>query len=311
MSANTSIEWTEATWNPVVGCERISSGCAHCYAKAIHDRRHKAYLAGGNVLVPQYANPFEAVRPREDRLTLPLRWRKPRRVFVNSMSDLFHEDVPTEFIAAVLGVCALAQRHTFQILTKRAETMQLAMTELERAGGARHCVSTAFQLVGAQPTCDSRLDEWPLPNVWLGVSVENKRFRDERIPQLLKTSAAVHFISAEPLLEDIANDEVFSAYLYSGFTEPPHNDRLDWVIVGGESGPSARPFDLAWARSIVQQCQTAGVPVFVKQLGARPRVDGPPGDSRTWVLDLDDRKGGNPDEWPEDLRVREWPEVRA
>jgi protein gp37 len=200
---------------------------------------------------------FHDVMTHEDRLDQPLRWTKPRKVFVNSMSDLFHEDVPDAFIDRVFAVMALAPQHTFQILTKRAERMREYMSGRRTRRGDRAVRPHERRA----PRIAKGSYSWPLPNVWLGVSVENQHFADERIPLLLQTPAAVRFISAEPLLGpvDLAHwlDDI-----------PSGSRRLDWVIVGGESGPGARPFDLAWARSIVQQCQAAGVPVFVKQLGA-------------------------------------------
>lgn len=302
MSDHTNIEWTDATWNPTVGCDQISPGCARCYAKTLHDRRHKAYLAG-KPTAPQYAQPFEVLQSIESRLDAPLHWREPRMVFVNSVSDLFHEDVPDAFIGQVFAVMALSPQHTFQVLTKRPARM------VEWSRGVAH-----------YPCGDrSRLPVvgWP-PNVWLGVSVENQHFADERIPLLLQTEAAVRFISAEPLLEavDLSNSIGRGRRF------------LDWVIVGGESGPGARPCDVAWIRSILAQCQAAGVPCFVKQLGAQPvthgamgicgegplwRVDGWPKGTRApldgdhFRLHLHDPKGGDPAEWPVNLRVREFP----
>lgn len=321
MSDHSAIEWTEATWNPVVGCDQVSPGCAHCYAKTQHDRRHKA-VTNGKRLPMQYAKPFETVQLFPDRLEQPLHWRKPRRVFVNSLSDLFHEAVPDEFIDQVLAVMALTPRHTYQVLTKRPGRMRQYFDRLsfeperiedEATDIAHSHIANTWAL---QELADAAT--WPLKNVWLGVSVENQHFADERIPMLLQTPAAVRFISAEPLLGpvDLAGDpDPCRTWLRSGLRairglatdrwRPP----LDWVIVGGESGPGARPLDLAWARSIVQQCQAAGVPVFVKQLGAKPlqvfnQVE------RHDLL-LRNKKGGDPSEWPADLRVREFPAVPA
>jgi len=330
MSANTSIQWTDKTWNPVRGCSVVSPGCVHCYAMKVAHRfsgEGKPYvgLTKQTKAGPQWTGTVVTV---DGALREPLSWRKPCRVFVNSMSDLFHEDVPDQFIAEVLGVTALAERHTFQILTKRAARMRdVVAWWIDR-----------YHPVG------------PLANVWLGVSVENQHYADERMPLLLQTPAAVRFISAEPLLgpvnierwlraEDCNHPEQFCEDVgCRGETW------LDWVIVGGESGPGARPFDLAWARSIVAQCKFAGVKCFVKQLGAKPRGicawphhnENPPMwfdddgvlpsvskrqatdlchavDDRWWPcsLKLKDRMGGQWSEWPEDLRVREFPEVRA
>ena len=253
MVTNTSIEWCDTTWNPVTGCTKVSPGCAHCYAEGIAKRLWKG-------------RPFEDVRVHADRVNQPYRWRKPRRVFVNSMSDLFHEDVPFRFIDAVFHVMRETPKHTYQILTKRPDRMRLYMRDTRARS---------------------------LPNVWLGVSVENQRMADERIPLLLDTLAAVRFLSVEPLLGPVN----LHPWLSGG---------INWVIVGGESGPKARPCELRWIGSIVDQCAAAGVSAFVKQLGARPMHTSLT-DARLGPLQIADRKGGNPDEWPPELRVREWP----
>jgi protein gp37 len=280
-------------------------------------------------MAPQYAQPFEVLQLLESRLDVPLRTRKPTMFFVNSVSDLFHEDVPDAFINRVFAVMALAPQHTFQILTKRAERMRDYMTHavgrdgstLVSARESGFCLEREMHIREASIDFLSRCADssapilFPLRNVWLGVSVENQHFADERIPLLLETPAAVRFISAEPLLDEVdltphLEGDTLAGHGYRGFSKGP---RLDWAIVGGESGPGARPFDIAWARSIVQQCKDAGVPVFVKQLGAVPVIGRDAGD--VFVPDhevlLRDRKGGDPSEWPEDLRVREFPERRS
>ena len=302
MSATTSIEWTDKTWNPTTGCDQISPGCAHCYAKTIAERlwasqypeevifdEHRQYAG-------QRPRVFTDVRTHEDRLLEPLSWRKPARVFVNSMSDLFHEDVPDAFIDRVFAVmarCAMPYRdgHTFQVLTKRPERMRAYMAE----GRAAHVAIHA-----------PLMRTWPLPNVWLGVSVENQHFADERIPLLLQPPAAVHFISAEPLLGKV---ELFQFLPGGAWLHSPRemHSPLSWVIVGGESGPQSRPFDLAWARAIVAQCKAASVPVFVKQLGAHAFEGEPENDGHGPQYFTKNRKGGDMAEWPDDLRVREFP----
>lgn len=310
------IEWTDETWNPVTGCTKVSPGCAHCYAETFAER-----FRG----VP--GHPFEQgfdLKLWPERLTKPFTWKKPRKVFVNSMSDLFHEDVSDYFIADVWAAMARAQQHTFQILTKRPERMRklLNSTEFEGLFGA------ALQFAPGVTQADlvkSVLMPLPLPNVWMGVSVENQRWADIRIPELLATPAAVRFLSCEPLLGPLDFDRYhpeFGTHYLTGLDEHYPEDgqsiAIDWVIVGGESGPKARPFDLAWARSIVAQCRAAGVPVFVKQLGAKPVGALQPIDRVVdaesehvfrgpALMHLKSRKGGAPDEWPEDLRVREWP----
>ena len=261
---------------------------------------------------------FTDVRTHPDRLDAPLRWRKPRKVFVNSMSDLFHDAVPDEFIDRVFAVMALAPQHTFQILTKRPERMRDYMLRLAGTPGCADQVSEAARAMGRSITFMS----WPLPNIWLGVSCEDQKTADERIPLLLDTSAAVRFLSCEPLLGPID----MRIATFNGADSIESLEGIHWVIAGGESGPGARPCDVAWVRSIVEQCKDAKVACFVKQLGAKPvardrwdmteeqfvaldasedgwsEADGPV------VLRLRDRKGGDPSEWPEDMRVREFPQ---
>ena len=272
-SGKSKIEWTDTTWNPVTGCTKVSPGCAHCYAERIHEARHAAYQAGKKV-PKQYATPFSKVVLHPERLELPLHWKKPRRVFVNSMSDLFHEDVPDEFIDRVFTVMELCQQHTFQILTKRPDRMQEYLT---KRGAIKN--SLVLTKIGVRA--------WPLPNVWLGVSVENQRMADERIPLLLQTPAAVRWLSVEPLLAPIDLTSVhLGGWIYRepGKREPERFNvlqartvfydegdvdypKIDWVVVGGESGPEARPMHSGWARALRDQCVEAGVPFFFKQWG--------------------------------------------
>jgi protein gp37 len=237
----------------------------------------------------------------DEALTLPLRWKRPRRIFVNSMSDLFHESLPDATIDRVFAVMSLAPQHTFQILTKRPARMlrYLAATALVRASRPS----------GPPPP-------WPLPNVWLGVSCEDQATADERIPLLLQTPAEVRFVSAEPLLgpADVSAWVSLTPAPARAGGLPP---RLDLVICGGESGPGARPCDVAWIRSIVRQCKAAGVACFVKQLGARvacreeDRFASMEDTDTGWQARLHDPKGSDPSEWPEDLRVQEMPRMGA
>lgn len=287
---STGIEWTDEVWNPVVGCTKVSSGCKFCYAHDLHTKRHKAKLAGKQ-LPEQYAEPFTTVQLMPERLEKPLRWRKPRRVFVNSVSDLFHERVPDGFIDQVFAVMALAPQHTFQILTKRPERMRDYATNgfgrladaIIRMRRERGDNSAVVPLPHVQPGAP----RWPLPNVHLGTSVEDQH-QAWRVEVLRRCPAAVRFVSAEPLLGplDLFGDhespgpavrvEGYSYQTdYGTGTEWDAQlvPEIDWVIAGGESGPNHRPCDPAWVRSLRDQCQDFGVAFFFKQWGG-PRPGG-------------------------------------
>lgn len=388
MAGKTSIEWTDATWNAVTGCEKVSAGCDHCYAETFAERWRGT---PGHY----FENGFD-VQLRPDKLEVPLRWRKPRRIFVNSMSDLFHADVPDAYIAKVFGVMALTPRHTYQVLTKRHARMRSllnsdafhlsVLAETARQQDERHPMPA--WVPGA-----CRLKAWPLPNVHLGVSVEDQKWADVRIPALLETPAAVRFLSCEPLLgpvdltrwmppispvtpteapkrwadwswpewvpEEIRSqvegfwDETWGrsprtwmhdmhqqgapafgsvvtlnsgfgsnaptvtgryvhawnnigrivlgdgTYAYTSFntqTSRRQQQPIDWVIAGGESGPGARPMDIAWARTLRDQCAHSGVPFMFKQTGSvLARELGIPG------------KGTDLELLPADLQIREYP----
>lgn len=311
------IEWTHPPgttgegWNPVSGCTKVSTGCAHCYAEAFAHRQ----------MGPWKGRAFCEVRCHEDRLTIPLHWRSPRTVFVNSMGDLFHEAVPDTFIDRVFAVMSLCPQHMFVVLTKRPERMQEYVAHRDR----KNLIEARWPLLGES---DKDLRWWPLPNVILGVSVEDQPTADQRLPVLvcIGEQGWRTLTSIEPLLAPID----ISPWLYSGYTEPPQTDRIGWILIGGESGPHARPCDVAWIRAIVRQCRRAGCACFVKQLGAYPRVEparlrrwewgeeiGQPDSEKRftqdgplyWRLHLKNRKGGDPSELPKDLRTREWPEV--
>lgn len=362
MGDKTKIQWTEATWNPVRGCSEVSPGCAHCYAKiqaarfaaegepyhGFVTRRSRRQSRG----LAMWTGAMRALGP--PTLSQPLRWRRPRRVFVNSMSDLFHDGLTNEEIAAVFGVMAAAPQHQFQVLTKRATRMREWFRWVSRTNQPAGELHTALGHAMAGPTdwdpkdvhCERLLDEandWPLRNVWLGVSVEDET-RTARIRELLQTPAAVRFVSAEPLLgridlqpylerchaakdgdctapscPQLRDDEPARTGRHCPLDDwndvddhelPP---RLDWVIVGGESqqpgGPRARPCAQEWIEEVILQCQHARVPVFTKQLGSRSvseeRVDA--AGAWTWAAGYAHPKGGDPEEWPAALRVREWP----
>ena len=308
MSDKTGISWTDATWNPIVGCTKVSAGCDNCYAIRTAHRM----AANPNPLVSQaYAGTESGgewtgkVNLLADRLE-PLRWRKPRRIFVNAQSDLFHKGVPDEFIARVFAVMALTPRHTYQVLTKRHGRMR----SLLRSDNFRPAVEDAMRgIVAAYRTERPWYAAWPLPNLWLGVSVEDQQWADIRIPALLDTPAAVRWLSCEPLLGPVDLRGLLQCFhcktthkfeLCDRMSHPvPYGAlskrHVDWVVVGGESGPGARPMHPAWARSLRDQCQAAGVPFHFKQAGSVL--------AREWGCT---GKGTDPDEWPESF-PREYP----
>jgi len=230
MADNSKIEWTEATWNPVTGCHKVSPGCAHCYAETFAERWR-------GVLDHPYEQGFD-LKLWPERLEIPLRWRRPRTIFVNSMSDLFHEDIPDDFIASIFDVMCRAHWHTFQILTKRHERLAELGPRLQ----------------------------WPV-NVWMGVSIENRRFV-QRADALRTVPAAVRFISAEPLLGPLEGLDLTG---------------IDWLIAGGESGPKHRPMRADWARDLRDRCGNENVAYFFKQWGGRTsKAGGRELDGCTW-----------------------------
>lgn len=304
----TTIEWTDVTWNPVRGCSLVSAGCQNCYAmKQAHrfsgpDQPYEGLTEIGTH-GPRWTG---KIALDEDALKNPLRWKKPRRIFVNSMSDLFHEDVPDAFIDKVFAVILCAPRHTFQILTKRPQRMLEYMMADNGFGRQGHIWHAAYKVSGIHVPKGKMPPPFPYPHVWLGVSVEDQATADARIPILLQTPGAVRWVSAEPLLGPVAIHG-WDGSVQRNYLTDSTGPGIDWVVVGGESGPGARPCDIAWIRSIREQCQGAGVPVFVKQLGARP-YQSPERDGGTgFFLPIKHRKGGAMAEWPADLRVREWP----
>ncbi|MEK6280295.1 MAG: phage Gp37/Gp68 family protein [Acidobacteriota bacterium] len=320
---DTKIEWTDATWNPIRGCSVVSEGCRNCYAMTVAARFSGKGPDGKDLPYAGLAYRNESgahwtgkVRLIEEHLNDPLKWRKPKRVFVNSMSDLFHESIPDEWIVAIFRVmeASTARRHSFQILTKRPQRMLDFISKRNRTN---------------PHLC-------PAENIWLGVSVEDQKTADERIPLLLETPAAVRWVSAEPLLGPVdftnlrggtfnvldgIDFENIGDIRDAGILSKSDIPSLDWAVVGGESGLGARVMRVDWARSIIQQCQAAGVPVFMKQVGRYPSGD--PGEflttGDTWQSKdeleggpvLQSRKGGNVEEWPKDLQVREFPKAVA
>ncbi|MDH0342092.1 phage Gp37/Gp68 family protein [Chromobacterium haemolyticum] len=282
----TLIPWANRVWNPVTGCTKVSQGCKHCYAEREWESRftfNPRHIAFGRK--------FSDVQVHPLRLALPLTWKKPAKIFVNSMSDLFHESVSFEFIAAVFGVMALAPQHVFQVLTKRPERMEQffawARHEGRRFGPADLCIMKLLSSpFGNKPDALPRHIEpivrsqeamsaisWPLPNVWLGVSIEDQQTADQRIPSLQRVPAAVRWVSAEPLLGPVDMSYWFDLYQYEeGDAWHPRNLSRpsispDWIVVGGESGPNARPMHPDWARVLRDQCTAASVAFNFKQWG--------------------------------------------
>lgn len=264
MSDNSNIEWTDATWNPTVGCSVISAGCTNCYAMKMagrlemmgqpiyqgHTTKTRAgYVWNGKVAASNWGQVIK-----------PLSWKKPRRIFVNSMSDLFHEEMPVEIIDQVFAVMALCPQHTFQVLTKRFSRMRDYCQTLGKHSSLDK-VSIAAREIRPDSTFFWNLGPygWHLPNVWLGASVEDQFAADYRIPALLETPAAVRFLSCEPLLGPV---DLGRAYAIN----PTFHTKIDWVIAGGESGPERRPVDIAWIRSLRDQCADVSMPFFAKQI---------------------------------------------
>lgn len=409
MTKQSKIQWTDRTWNPVRGCSRVSEGCRNCYAERQAARfANDPFQIGSMPALPFDGFAFQTaggpkwtgrVELIEEKLLEPMSWRKPARVFVNSMSDLFHESLPDSAIDQVFSVMALAGHHTFQVLTKRPQRMRDYAARVAASKPHDDVNSAVFDAVNA---VHGGFASWPLSNVWLGVSVEDQATADARIPILLQTPAALRFVSYEPALGPVSfkrylppngytlgNPQVYETALdmdpslekQAGGAYFPTIERanaaledgrlprswfpsenlhgkvyalhgavhdnsidsvgssqlienapisrierpsIDWLIVGGESGPQARESYVEWIRDPVEQCLDAGVAVFVKQLGSNPkeRLDADhvrrlnaafprAGGSIDGVTDLVlvDRKGGDPSEWPEDLRVRQFPEV--
>ena len=257
MSAGTHIEWTDATWNPMTGCSKVSQGCKHCYAERLFHRAYGRDRVGNASTGEERPREFTDVWMHPDRIDQPLRWKKPRRIFVNSMSDIFHEDVTDRFMADIFGMMAAAHWHQFQILTKRP-ARALALLGAGCMGFFQDHVEECTAMYS---DVDAR---WPLQNVWLGVSVEDQATADERIPLLMQTPAAVRFVSYEPALGPV---DFKLDHLRRYAIEGDGVKRLDWIIAGGESGPRARPSHPDWFRSVRDQCASAGVPFFFKQWG--------------------------------------------
>ena len=320
MADGTKIEWTEATWNPITGCSVVSPGCTNCYAMKLAGTRMQHHPSRAGLTRDSKAGPVWTgeVRFNEQWLDQPLRWKRPRLIFVCAHGDPFHENVPDAWIDRVFAVMALAPQHTFQVLTKRAERMRdyVSGTNDQWHGNTERFADRFNAAMDWNLAWINKIDDmpWPLPNVWLGVSVEDQARADERIPHLLATPAAVRWVSAEPLLgpidmtrvaslPDPADPEarwVFDA-LQAGSThlldigegrwdsgDGDWHERIDWIVAGGESGPGARPMHPAWSRALRDQCAAAGVAYFHKQWG-------------DWLPDFEEAPG-RPDDDPEQSR---------
>lgn len=294
MGDKTNIEWTDASWNPIRGCSRISQGCVNCYAESWAARFNGPGLPYEGLTTNGRWNGTIKVVP--EHMADPLRWRRKRKIFVNSMSDLFHADVPLDVIETVFGVMALShERHIFQVLTKRAEGMRGFMVRAQD-GHDRGVHQSSLSAVRAMDALGiarehagiwthTERPSWPLPNVWMGVSVEDERVA-HRIEDLQATPAAVRWLSVEPLIGPL--------------DLRGRLDEIHWVVVGGESGPGARECRQEWVADVVHACQIAGVPVFVKQMGAKFR-------DRAGQVGLKHPKGADMAQWDPSLRVREFP----
>ena len=299
----TKIEWTHGegykgeTWNLIVGCTKVSAGCVNCYAirdqwrmssnpnPKISDRASGLTKKLGNSI-----NWTGQVKFIEERLNQPLRWNKPRMVFVNSQGDLFHESVSDEQLDQIFAVMALANWHVYMVLTKRPQRMVEYFSKTPSDGNYPVGFETQYNIeYHANGMADSaeKSIKLPLPNVYLGVTCENQKAADERIPLLQKVPAAVRFVSFEPLLEPITLDVRHQF------------QNINWAILGGESGPKARKCAIEWLTDLEDRCTDYGVARFVKQLGSKPTLAG-----ETYPVT---GKGGDPEQWPEHLRIRQWP----
>jgi protein gp37 len=313
----TGIQWTQEVWNPTTGCDKVSPGCGlprfdgdaegGCYAMAMARRLKRMgqakYQNDGD---PRTSGPGFGVTAHPDALEIPLRWKKARRIFVNSMSDLFHDDISAGYIARVFSVMAATPQHTYQLLTKRHGRMKSLLRS-----------DDFFEQVRQEYLCNFgaaaiRGFAWPLANLWLGVSAEDQHWAEIRVHALLSTPAAVRWVSAEPLLGPIdfrslrASNGAFIDALCGDVKSPSGEiyaacpGSLSWIVTGGESGPDAREMDLQWARAIIRDCRNTRTPVFMKQVGSvAAQFMGPRAGSH----------GGNPDVWPPDLCVRQFPGI--
>lgn len=340
MAERSTIEWTDATWNPITGCTLVSEGCKHCYAATLAATRLKNHPSREGLARINAAGEAKftgEVRFNEQWLDDPLRWTKPRMIFVCAHGDLFHESVPDEWIDQVFARMAVAPQHTFQVLTKRPDRARSYLSDdrqrqivgvyanrLRKRGHGEGIRTTAFDIacdragmIEEMPHADivPRLEDrplrlgWPLSNLWLGTSIETQATANARIPHLLETPAAVRFASVEPLLGPLSLDDLCDGWKFIDALrgnwwhdcEPPHiergNPRLDWVIVGGESGKEARPMHPDWARSLRDQCVAAGTSFFFKQWGEWTPGENVPAEITGWRANATYGPWVGGDEW--------------
>lgn len=350
----TTIEWTDETLNVQVGCSLASKGCQNCYAMKFAHRQMSPQHRGITFMNSKGPHWNGKINYVPEMLRKPLHWHTPRKIFLNSLSDLFHESVPDEWIDDVHGMMwaclyvgrsenSLREGHVFQLLTKRAARARAYYSSDRREKWARAAGQLCEDGDGVADQTYYAATKGPHPRIWLGTSCEDQEAADERIPLLLQCPAAVHWVSAEPLLGPIDFTRVSAGPLCpqwpghrvdvlrggtwelgGGFTQ--HSDMpatIDWIVCGGESGPRARPCAMEWIESIMRQCRKAGTACFVKQLGAfvvsehRAAETDEEGralgarDRWLWRAGLTDRKGADPEQWPDHLSVREFPEVRS
>jgi protein gp37 len=337
MADGTKIEWTDATWNPITGCAVVSPGCTNCYAMKLAGTRLKHIASRKGLTQPSKAGPVWTgeVRFNEEMLDQPLRWKRPRMIFVCAHGDLFAENVPDEWIDKVFAVMALAPQHTFQCLSKRPERMREYLSGRDAENGFPMPPLWHIGMTRDDPSWQDTMD-WPLPNVWLGVSVEDQTRAEERIPLLLDTPAAVRWISAEPLLGPVDLTDICTGnYFTNPLTGHRWHDapegvasasdmngaKLDWVVAGGESGQGARPMHPDWARSLRDQCAAAGVAFHFKQWGEWSPIelqfeDDDHADGAAYAIEgcCDNPEAHNSSQeclFRQDDRWVHWPHVRA
>jgi protein gp37 len=323
MSKDSNIEWTENTWGLVTGCEFAGEECINCYAlkdswRLSHNPIIKVSEPYRDTVIKTANGKKQwsgVIKCHPDRLKWVLKWKQPSKIFVCNMADLFHKEVPDDFIDLAFAYMAIANHHTYQVLTKRAERMYKYFTVESAQRVSRIYHQLLLDGVAGKVKQDYvkrhcmvfDIDEWwPMSNVWLGVSAGTQKAADERIPFLTETPAKVRFLSCEPLLEELDLSEFLNIDYYVPTMQTPDDsgvlyyNAIDWIIAGGESGPHSRVCHIEHLRSLTHQCQKAQVRIFIKQLGAKPLLNNAP-------YKISDKKGGILTEFPEDLQIRQFP----